>query len=103
MKIDLQKFCAEVGLKYIKDVGVEYGYIDRMTAISVSKLETDIYYYSDVSMEMEKEDIYFIHTKTVYNHIFNYPYLKKEISSLIEKYKRACIKLKLKKLEKDFE
>ena len=100
MKIDLQKFCAEVGLNYIKDEGVEYCYIDRMVAISVSKLETDIYYYSDVSLE--KEGIYFIHTKTVINHVFNYPYLKKEISSLIEKYKRACIKLKLKKLEKDF-
>ena len=101
MKIDLEKFCAEVGLKYIKVEGEEYCYIDRMVAILVHKLDVDIYYYSDVLLE--KEDIYFIHTKTVFNHVFNYPYLKKEISSLIEKYKRACIKLKLEKLEKDFE
>lgn len=100
-KINLQKFCTEVGLNYVKDNKGEYCCFDGMTVMIIFKMDSDIYYCCDVSTGTE--DVRFIHTKSVYNHVFNYPVLKEEISLLIERYKEACIKFKLKKMEKDFE
>ena len=100
-KINIQKFCGEVGLQYVKDEYLEYGYFDEMAVMSISKLESDIYYYSDISADYATE-VVFMNTKSINNDVLNYSYLKKEISSLIERYKEASIKFKLKKLEKDF-
>ena len=99
-RIDLKKFCSEVGLQYVKEETVEYGYFDGMAVMSISKYEPDIYYYHDISMATEV--VHFMNTKSVFDAMFNYQFLKEEISSLIERYKEASIKFKLKKLEKDF-
>lgn len=99
-KIDLKNFCAEVGLNYVKDNKGEYGCFDGKAVMSIFRIDSDIYHYCDVLTGTE--DVRFIHTKSVYNDVFNYPVLKEEISSLIERYKEACIKFKLKKMEKDF-
>lgn len=107
-EINLQKFCADVGLQYIKDDKGEYGYYDGLAVMSTRKTDSDIQlnlngdviYYSDVSMT---KVFHFKNLKSVYNHVFNYPWLKEEIISLIKKYKKACIEIKLKNMEQDFE
>lgn len=100
-KINLQKFCSEVCLQYVKEGNIEYGYFDGMAVMAISKYDPDMYYYSEVSTETE--EVRFINSKSVYDAMFNYQFLKEEISSLIERYKKACIDLKLKEIEKDFE
>lgn len=100
-KINLQKFCAEVGLQYVKDKNGEYGCFDGMTTVmTIFSIDSDIYHYCDVSTKAGV--VNFINARSVYNHVFNYPFLKEEISSLTERYKKACIKVKLKKIEQDF-
>ena len=105
--IDLQKLCAECGLKYTLTTAGMYGYYSNHYIIqydftrSQKKYKDNIFVFRDVEVVGNK--IQFCSQEVVWNDEYNYNYLKETIIKAINLYKQKLLEIKEQKLQKDFE